>query len=40
MTSHTPMHTLVNINLCEDRDSTYLLFLFTKIMPVLVELAN
>jgi hypothetical protein len=31
-------HTFVNINLCEDRDGAYLLFLFNEIMPVLVEL--
>ena len=40
MTSDMPMHTLVSINLCENRDNAYLLFLFTEIMPVLVELAG
>jgi hypothetical protein len=40
MTSDTPMHTVVSMNLCENRDDAYLLFLFTEIMPVLVELAD
>jgi hypothetical protein len=35
-----PMYTLVSINLCEDSDGAYLLFIFTKIMPVSVELAK
>ncbi len=40
MTSDMPIHILVSINLCENRDNAYLLFLFTEIMPVSVELAN
>ena len=40
MTSDMPMHALVSINLCEDSNDAYLLFLFTEIMPVSVELAD
>jgi hypothetical protein len=40
MTSDMPMHTVVSMNLCENRDDAYPLFLFTEIMPVLVELAD